>query len=359
MKHVKILFAGLLLLGCFSVPQHAEAQRDRPRFKQNPKHQWSWFERKKYWSFGVGLNAMNYFGDITPQPDFTSLELGYTRPNISVWAMKRLYPGVSLRYHLSWGRIKGSDMGSVEPGGPRWEQNQFRYIRNLSFRSDLWEVGAVGVFDLVKNRGVFFQRPNRVVPYLTAGLTFFRHNPRAVTPDEFGGDWVALQPLGTEGQGRDGFRSRYSRWQFALPLGVGLRYKISQRWDIAFEVTYRYTLTDYLDDVSGRYADLGVFAGDDLARAMSDRSREGGLARLADTNPGLTYIPPLVTYIGVDGQPYTTYLGFGNADNIDNIRGNVNDRDVLIVTGIHLSYIVPGQVRCPEPFKKRFRRHRL
>ncbi len=364
MNKNKLLFLSLtltLVLGLTSQMANAQLfeRRENPKFKQNPKHKWSWFNRKKYWSVGIGLNAMNYFGDITPQPDFTSLELGYTRPNISLYAVQRLFPGVSVRYQFSWGRIKGSDMASASPDGRRWEEfNQFRYIRNASFRSDIMELGVLGMFDLVKNRGVFYQRPKKVIPYLVAGVTFFRHNPKALNPLVEGDEWVALQPLGTEGQGREGYKSRYSRWQFALPLGVGLRYKISQRWDIAFDITYRYTLTDYMDDVSGKYADPGIFADDNLARALHDRSREGGYQRLIDG--GVTYLPPLEGYLSpTDGNVYVTYLGFGNDANIDNIRGNSRDRDVLIMTGLHLSYIIPGQVRCPEPFKRKFRRHRL
>jgi hypothetical protein len=91
---------------------------------------------------------------------------------------------------------------------------------------------------------------------------------------------------------------------------------------------------------------------------MHDRTREGGYQRLIDG--GVTYLPPLEGYLSpTDGNVYVTYLGFGNDANIDNIRGNSRDRDVLIMTGLHLSYIIPGQVRCPEPFKRKFRRHRL
>ena len=36
-------------------------------------------KRKQYNSVGFSLNAMNYFGDITPYTNFTSLRFGATR----------------------------------------------------------------------------------------------------------------------------------------------------------------------------------------------------------------------------------------------------------------------------------------
>ena len=61
-----------------------------------------------------------------------------------------------------------------------------------------------------------------------------------------------LQPLGTEGQGLNGTRP-YSRLSVALPFGAGLRWKLSRYHTLNFELGYRFTLTDYLDDVSTTY----------------------------------------------------------------------------------------------------------
>ncbi len=395
MKHFKVILIIVILLDLVGL--HAFAQKDNPtekpkytvysknKYKQNPKHTWSWFSRKRYYSIGGGFNAMNYFGDITPQSSFSSFDVKFTRMNFGLYVQRRLYPGVTGRVAFSYGRVKGSDEESVSPDKANWERNQFRYIRNLSFRNDIFELSAVGLFDLVKNRGVFYQRPKRIVPYLVAGIAVLYHNPKAIAPqqDQLGnpiaesGEWVPLQPLGTEGQGRDpyfkynrevndtiswGGGTTYSKIQIAFPLGFGLRYKLSSRWDISFEVAYRFLLTDYLDDVSKKYVDLGVFGDDNLARAMSDRSRENGRAEsvraiVTDGVRENTLINQ--QYVGVDGRTYTTFVGFGNDQYVDNIRGNASDRDTYIVTGFHVSYIMPGQVRCPEPFKKIFRRHRL
>jgi hypothetical protein len=345
---------------------------------------WVWFKRKQYISFGASINAMNYFGDITPSQSFTSLDIRYTKPSISIFVQKRLKPHFSARLMFTYGRIEGDDATA----DPKDINNQFRFARNLHFRNDIFELSASGILDLVGNRGVFYQRPSKVIPYLTFGIAAFYHNPQAIAPDKdqlgnstkAGGEWVDLQPLGTEGQGRgkDGaFATPYSRIQVAFPLGVGLRYKISSRIDIGLEIAYRFTFTDYLDDVSGMYTDLAVFGDDNLARAMHDRSKEGGLARLAGARDEGTLTRPNEWYTAgnaarraayLDGLGITnsyntayfpTYYSFGNPAHGDTNRGNKTDNDVYITTAFTLTYIMPGQVRCPEPFKKRFRRHRL
>ncbi len=61
----------------------------------------------------------------------------------------------------------------------------------------------------------------------------------------------------------------------ALPIGFGLRYAINTQWRIGLQAGYRFTTTDYLDDVSG----VG-FDASDLEKANPGSS--------AYANPGLT-----------------------------------------------------------------------
>jgi len=342
MKKIVLVAIGVILL--FSVESFGQkGYKFRPPHKQS----WTWNKfRHGYWSVGFGLNAMNYFGDITPYPGFYSTDLSFTKFNFSIFALKRISPSFTTRFMFSYGTMEGADSLSASPSSPH---DQFRYIRNLSFRNTVYEATVMGVFDLKTHRDVFYDRPLSVIPYLLFGVGVLYHNPEAQRPQQFGGGWVDLQPLGTEGQGRDGYDTKYSKVQICIPLGIGFRKRIAQRWDLSVEFTARYLLTDYLDDVSRNYVDLGVFGDDDLTRALHDRSREGGRNLRLET----PYTPPDYTYIGKDGRQYTTFLGYGNDQYPDNIRGNATDRDTYTVVGIHLAYIIPGQVRCPEPFRNR------
>lgn len=333
-------------------------------------HRWIWSKRREYWTVGINASAMNYFGDIVPRPEFTSTDIRFTRPYISVFATKRFRPQMTGRFMIGWGRAAGADSTSASP---TTNHDVFRYIRNASFRNDVVEFSTSINIDLASEERLnkeYYKRPSGIIPYVTLGIGVFHHNPKAKTPSQFGGDWVALQPIGTEGQGRSrqvsvndsvtrtiSYGDKYSRWQVCFPLGIGFRKKLSAKWDLAFEVNYRFMLTDYFDDVSRKYVDPGLFGDDELGRAMHDRSREDGRAdRLAamfdEGNLAYWGAKSSETFTGVDGKTYTTFIGFGNENNIENIRGNSRDRDVLLVTGFHLSYILaPESVVCPLRYR--------
>jgi hypothetical protein len=330
-------------------------------------HKWVWTKRKEYISAGISLNAMNYFGDITPRPNFLSTDIRMTRPNVSVFVAKRFFPNITGRFMLSYGRIMGADSLSANPADGH---DVFRYIRNASFRSDIFEATAVMQYDLIAEteiNKVYYKRPKKIIPYVNIGIGVFYHNPKAKVPEEYGGDWIALQQLGTEGQGRSNpltgqtYGDLYSKLQICLPVGIGFRKRLSDRFDIAFEMMWRFTLTDYLDDVSKSYLNKGVFAKDEdggLAWAMHDRSLEAGREtklRQMYADGTAAYVPSIRFTPNV-GDPnykgYRSFDGFGNDFFPDNIRGNVRDRDVYITTGLHLIYIIPpSQVRCPIIFK--------
>ena len=86
-------------------------------------------------------------------------------------------------------------------------------------------------------------------PFNYAGISLFHHNPQAENKD---GEWVDLQPLGTEGQGTTMFpdRKKYSLIQFAIAIGAGVKIAVNESFNIILEYGARKTFTDYLDDVS-------------------------------------------------------------------------------------------------------------
>ncbi len=373
---MKKILCLLLFFGFLSAeyPSHVQAQSGNKYHygqRQGPhNHRWVWSKRKRYYSVGLNLGAMNYFGDITPQQNFTSTDIQFTRLGIGVELQKRVRPQWSWGLSLSYGRIMGADSLSASPSD---DNNQFRYIRNLHFRNDLFMGMFKLQFDLIsrdKMNTEFYDRPNQFIPYIFAGVGAVFHDPKAKTPEfTYTGEeplwepdqWVSLQPLGTEGQGRidpntgQMMQDRYSLTQIAFPFGFGVRKKLGPRWDISFEFSYYFFLTDYLDDVSRKYVDPGIFTASDpteqdfLAQAMHDRSNPLNTARLDGTT---NYVPPLRTYLGRDGEVYTSYEGFGNDLLPDNIRGNVRDNDVVFVTGFVLRYIIPREgVRCPVRFR--------
>ncbi|GAB4327943.1 MAG: hypothetical protein OHK0038_01650 [Flammeovirgaceae bacterium] len=151
--------------------------------------------------------------------------------------------------------------------------NSFEYLRNLHFRNDILEYAITFQYDIFKSLGHFSDR-KRFTPYIFTGISIFHHNPKAKTPNDLGGIWINLQPLGTEGQGREGFDKKYSLVGLNIPVGLGFNYKLARRWDVSLEFAYHLTNTDYLDDVSKSYIENSQFENNQLAAKMADRSLE-------------------------------------------------------------------------------------
>jgi len=306
---------------------------------------------KRYLSLGFSADALNYFGDITPKSGMASTDLSLTRPAFSIYSTYRYTPNLSFRGSLSWGRLAGDDFSSADPYGA---DSRFRYTRNASFRNDIKELSFVGIWDLFPNHGTFLNRVS-FTPYAFAGVSVFHHNPKGKAPelDKSGqplteaGKWVSLRDLGTEGQLSENYNvKQYSVIQPSIPFGIGIRAKLKKRLDFEFEIGYRYLFTDYIDDVSGMYVDLGALDSE-LARAMSDRSREPVSVSSGDPRDfeAIESITRLTTYTSqYDGKQYTVYGGYGQ-EHPDNNRGLSSDKDIYIVTSFKIAYIISGSFK--------------
>jgi hypothetical protein len=322
----------------------AEAQMNRKAIKRNNKKmssyrgRKSWFgKEKRYEMLGIGISALNYYGDLSPKPGVFSTDISFTRSAVSLLYSHRFGPRYAITGSFMYGAIKGSDKESADPGDS--ENGVFRYQRNLSFRNRIKELTVVASIDLFENTTTYIGRANWT-PYLFAGATVFMHNPQAQAPSTDldgnplpdAGEWVDLRPLGTEGQYAQLLESdvnhgikEYKKFQFAIPMGLGVRFRLNDLFDLSVETGFRYLFTDYIDDVSQHYVDLGVFGNDELAKAMSYRSNE--------------VATPTSTYVGRDGKTYNVVSGYGSEFK-DNNRGSKNDRDIYLVTSFKLTYIL-------------------
>ena len=139
----------------------------------------------------------------------------------------------------------------------------WRKQRNLDFKTDVWEVyGCVELFPTM-----FFNRQSefepRLRPYGLLGLGIFHFNPQgSITNSNGSKSWYYLQPLRTEGEGMPEYpySKPYKLTQMNIPMGGGIKYYISERFNFSMEVLYRKTFTDYIDDVSKVYIDPTNFA---------------------------------------------------------------------------------------------------
>ena len=132
----------------------------------------------------------------------------------------------------------------------RNSDNPVRLDRGLHFRSQIHELSSQIEFNFLpfETGSVLYNW----TPFIFGGISLYNFNPQA---ENSNGQWVDLQPLGTEGQGTTAYpdRKKYSRTQIALPMGGGVKYTLNDRLNLMLSFSGRKTYTDYLDDVSTTY----------------------------------------------------------------------------------------------------------
>jgi hypothetical protein len=303
---------------------------------------------KMFESIGITFNSLNYYGDLSPAPQRISTDLSLTKPGVGLLFGKKVSPILSLRATFLYGTLSGSDSESADKNDPN--NGVFRYRRNLSFRNRIVEFSFVGMFDFKRNDGFYTDR-EKWIPYAFAGIGVIRHNPQAIAPEEDlngnplpnAGQWVNLRDLGTEGQyaklsekdANHGIKP-YGKIQPVLPFGLGIRMRINEQLDASAEFGFRLLFTDYVDDVSKNYVDLGALD-TDLARAMSYRTNE--------------IIPPTYTYTSEkDGNLYSVTPGYGH-EHKGNMRGNRKDNDFYTTFSLQVSYIIEKMASKKPKFR--------
>ncbi len=176
----------------------------------------------------------NYSGDLQEK----SLTFQQSRYAFGLWGSYDYSDKLMLRAGVHYAEINAAD---------RFQSDQLRKLRNLSFATNILEFHAAGEYH-------FLGMSDRVFsPYLMGGLAVFHTNPYVSTTT----GKIYLKPLSTEGQGLVGFpdRKEYKLTQLAIPFGAGVRMTLTDRIDVGAEFGYRKTFTDYIDDVSGSYVD--------------------------------------------------------------------------------------------------------
>src|SRR5689334_12929694 len=148
----KLSFVLLSLLLGLSFAPESMGQFNRRSIKKNNKRIANYTGKKHfgrehvYSGVGFSLSALNYYGDLSPLPSKFSTDISYTKPAIGISFFHRFGPRYTLIGQFMYGTLKGSDAESAKKSGN--ESENFRQIRNLSFRNRIQELSVVAVFDL-------------------------------------------------------------------------------------------------------------------------------------------------------------------------------------------------------------------
>jgi len=252
--------------------------------------------------FGVGIGAAHYFGDLN-----TRAKLNRPKLAAGIFFRKNFGNYIAMRVSGNYAQLGYSDIYNTH--------NEYMHRRNLSFNTNVWELGLQGDFNFY--RFMPGESEFRFTPYVTFGISAFNYDPYAY----LNGEKYFLRTLGTEGQAIDSLhRKPYSSMAVAFPFGVGIKYSINERINLGFEVVYRFTNTDYLDDVSTTYVDPSLFPPNpdgslSTAYLLSDRSYETG------------------ERIGIKGRE----------------RGNSQNKDNFVTAMFYISFNLQSY-KCPTAF---------
>lgn len=210
---------------------------------------------------GINISPSNFLGDLGGNygkggPFLKDNNISNTK--ILAGGHVTIYPNelFGVRLAFTYGIIAGDDANIKARGG----LEEARKARNQNFKSRIAEVYVAAEFYptvLLEQdpTDVFHQ----IRPYVVVGAGVFHFNPLGSDPAT--NEWVHLKPLHTEGQGFPEYpdRKEYKLTQFNIPMGIGIKYFISEDVNLGIEMINRKTFTDYLDDVSTTYIDNNLF----------------------------------------------------------------------------------------------------
>jgi hypothetical protein len=236
-KHiVLVLITAIMVLPMFSYGQYFRGT--------------NWWKQYRN-EVGFAIGASNVLSDLGGRDQVGSrfiydLELAKTRYAISGHYKYYVKQKVAVNTSFSYARLSGDDALTNEI---------YRRNRNLNFKTPIVELAVVGEYhfseakagSLYKLKGARGKKGYAVGSYIFGGVGLFYFNPREISTG------TKLRPLRTEGQGLPGGPKPYKPFAISFPLGFGFNYGLNATSFIGIRAGYRFTTTDYIDDVSGNY----------------------------------------------------------------------------------------------------------
>ena len=332
MKKYQSLLTGLVIVILLTSHITKSSAQRRPNTRFIP-----------YSSVTLGAGSSHYYGDLAGYRRAIRSTYIMPRWNVGLGYTRQFTPHFAARAMFTWARIAGDDYTFNKNNV---EKYVVQYARNLHFRNDLKEFALTGIYNFVED-GRNSNTRAKFTPYLFGGLALVAHSPEARTPATPDNEpyearrWVKLQPLRTEGQGQPGREKPYSLVTVAVPVGIGARYMINELFNVGVEIGYRYTFSDYLDDVSGNgYGDPATREG--LATKMADRRFQTIAARKKNGPDRYAILKELFD----NGSP-EQQAAISDALQTTVRGGDGVFRDGYILTNFSIQYVIPGKIKCP------------
>lgn len=161
------------------------------------------------YELGGALGGMSYMGDANPSNMLSNTE--FTFGAIGRW---NINPRMALKGNILYGKVCGiaDNFHRLFPNVPQeaWNFNNTLVDASCTYELHFWGYGT----------GKSYKGTHRLVPYIQMGV----------------GTTI----------GKDVFTLNF-------PLGVGVKYKITDRWNVGFDWAMHISLSDDLDNISDPY----------------------------------------------------------------------------------------------------------
>lgn len=244
--------------------------------------------RAQHFEMGAMLGGSNYWGDLAAAP-----VIGETHAAYGGFARLNLSSSFAFTLNLINATISGDD-------------NNFDHqrVRNLNFKTELTEFSGIVEFNF-KKFGVDVNE-KRHSPYVFLGLAFTQYNPTAT----YNNNTIELRNVRTE-------EVQYGLFTVAVPMGIGYKWQFAKHAALNWNIGFRRSYSDYLDDVSTVYPDN-----------FAEIQRVKGFNIATATDPSAA---------NNAGIPISQ---------LDNRRGNADFTDWYVVSTVSLSWRFYKKLKC-------------
>lgn len=246
---------------------------------------------QRFADIAVSGGLSNYVGDLGNEKNFpvSSANFGSSVTVRNFLNNPRRSGGYQkafdLQVRMSWHRLQYDETNSI--GGKQGTELR-NYLRGINFRNDLFGTEIGLTYNFLLNKRAPLTKP-KFSGFVMAGVGVFYGQPKADLfrggidmanryyfwddgtirdrPDndkhigeEIKKDGIyetKLQNWKTEGQGYSReihSQKPYDNCNIGIPMGIGIRYMYNKLLTLSMEFNYYYFFSDYLDDVSDRYA---------------------------------------------------------------------------------------------------------
>lgn len=183
------------------------------------------------WDLGPAIGLASYQGDLTEKSGFSFKN---ANPVLGLSAGHNTLNHLTLRGNFFIGKLSGDDTK---------EKTAWRKLRGFSFASPLIEFSGYAEWHILgksKNEQV-----RKWSPFVFTGIGTAITMPKTMFNDGGEGNEVVSKAIIDSDRNAD-----KSHMNLFIPMGMGVQYKLSEKFNLGFYGAFQKTFTDYIDGVS-------------------------------------------------------------------------------------------------------------